>query len=283
MSNTSSHGIQLAEPVLNEHDFKELRHLEKQAEHPKPNILGIITNGDGADIKVAVKKLRVHAMKDGKFQKRLAKELYIWSKLNHHCILPLEGFFVEDNCCPSLVLKWMKNGDALDYLVANPGADLLSLVTKVAEAILYLHTNNIVHSDIKPDNILISNSEEPLLYDFGVSRMLTDPKSMQFTLLTKQPPYHEKATAAQVMMAIIQGSLPTIPAKIEQGSSRDYYMWRMCEFCWAVPQERGSIKSQLEFLKTMEAEFNVDLPASNTLARKSWSISPHLGVFILWN
>ncbi|KAL5483347.1 hypothetical protein ACEPAI_8578 [Sanghuangporus weigelae] len=201
-----------AEPILDQQDRDELRRLEQQsyartlqtlldrhsnldltgkvheidAAHPIPGgysdiMLGYCTHEDGTRYRVAVKRLRFHIVQDTGFQKKLAKELYIWSKLNNIRILPLEGFYLEDNGCPSLVSRWMENGTILKYLESNPGNDLLKLISGIAEGIMYLHLNDIVHSDIKPDNVMISDSGEPLLCDFGISRMLVESRSFNFS------------------------------------------------------------------------------------------------------
>ncbi|KAL5476853.1 hypothetical protein ACEPAI_3039 [Sanghuangporus weigelae] len=205
----------LSEPILSQWDNEELRRLEERLENPYSGMLhalldwhsdldltgkvhgidnsrsipggysdivyGYCTGPDGIDYKVAVKRLRLHVMEDRDFQKKLTKELYIWSKLNNRRILPLDGFFLEDSNYPSLVSRWMENGTVLKYLEARPDVDLLRLVTGIAEGITYLHLNRIVHSDIKPDNVLISESGGPLLCDFGVSRMLVASRSFDFS------------------------------------------------------------------------------------------------------
>ncbi|KAL5480469.1 hypothetical protein ACEPAI_1739 [Sanghuangporus weigelae] len=212
---TVINGPPASEPILSLWDNEELRRLEERSENPYWGMLhalldmhseldltgkihgidnshtipggysdivcGYCTGPDGVDYKVAVKKLRLHVMVDRDFQKRLTKELYIWSKLNNRRILPLEGFFFEDNNCPSLVSRWMENGTVLKYLEAHPDVDLLRLMIGIAEGVTYLHLNGIVHSDIKPDNVLISEFGEPLLCDFGVSRMVVASRSFNFS------------------------------------------------------------------------------------------------------
>ncbi|KAI5120412.1 hypothetical protein M0805_006913 [Coniferiporia weirii] len=115
-------------------------------------------------------------MGDIKFQKRLSKELHIWCKLDHPHILPLLGFFFEDNDYPSLVSEWMENGTVLKYLELHPDCDLQQMILGIAKGIEYLHDNDIVHSDIKPENILISSSGRPRICDFGISHVLSASK-----------------------------------------------------------------------------------------------------------
>lgn len=49
-------------------------------------------------------------------------------------------------------------------------ADALKLFLPIAETVGYLHENKLTHLDIKPDNILIRESGEPVLIDFGLSK-----------------------------------------------------------------------------------------------------------------
>ncbi|KAL5483346.1 hypothetical protein ACEPAI_8577 [Sanghuangporus weigelae] len=53
-----------------------------------------------------------------------------------------------------------ENGTVLNYLESNSDTDLLKLITGIAEETTFLHLNDIVHSDIKPDNVVISDAGE---------------------------------------------------------------------------------------------------------------------------
>ncbi|KAI5117238.1 hypothetical protein M0805_009275 [Coniferiporia weirii] len=78
----------------------------------------------------------------------------------------------------------MENGTILAYLGSHPDCDLLQLVLHIAEGIDYLHYKGIIHSDIKPENILISSSGEPRICDFGISRMFADLGSLSLNTTT---------------------------------------------------------------------------------------------------
>ena len=47
--------------------------------------------------------------------------------------------------------------------------DALTITQKVANALDYAHGNGVVHRDIKPGNILLSEQGEPLVADFGIA------------------------------------------------------------------------------------------------------------------
>lgn len=50
-----------------------------------------------------------------------------------------------------------------------PLNDALRYITQVSEALIEVHSKNIVHLDIKPENILCNNKDEAILIDFGIS------------------------------------------------------------------------------------------------------------------
>ncbi|WP_372366683.1 protein kinase [Candidatus Uabimicrobium sp. HlEnr_7] len=70
----------------------------------------------------------------------------------------------------------------MDYICGQSLADVLHkekrlsahratrLMIKVTKAVHYAHQQNIIHRDIKPDNIMINNSSEPFLADFGLAK-----------------------------------------------------------------------------------------------------------------
>lgn len=58
--------------------------------------------------------------------------------------------------------------------------EILGLLTRLLDALQYIHRKNIFHRDIKPDNILISREGLPILIDFGSARHLDNsaPKTI---------------------------------------------------------------------------------------------------------
>ncbi|KAL5496070.1 hypothetical protein ACEPAH_3163 [Sanghuangporus vaninii] len=274
--------------------------------------LGSLRLENGKECRVAIKRLRIYAMRNGKsekvrslslnipmqridsssvYYKALVKELYIWSNLNHPRILRLEGLYVVGNY-PYLISPWMINGTALGYLERNPCADVVHMVPGITEGIAYLHTQKIVHSDIKPDNVLINDFGEPLLCDFGMSRMLEKPESYPisnttttdgvrgtirymskelfkenasltessdiwafgmtvYTLLTRHQPFENLTTEVQVLLAIVDGTLPSWPEDIGTWPIANQSLSRMCQRCWEEPVMRPDIGTLLRELRQL--------------------------------
>lgn len=96
-------------------------------------------------------------------------------KLNPHIVNVNEVF--EANGTAYFVMEYLSGGD-ITGMVARQGAlseaAMLSIITPVAEALQCLHENMMLHLDIKPENIVMRQSDDgrpdvPVLIDFGVS------------------------------------------------------------------------------------------------------------------
>ncbi|KAF0683046.1 Aste57867_24899 [Aphanomyces stellatus] len=74
-----------------------------------------------------------------------------------------------------LVMEWMDRGD-LDKYLANttplsfPFAQKLSVAHDVIEALVYIHSMNVIHRDLKASNVLLNAAMRAKLTDFGISR-----------------------------------------------------------------------------------------------------------------
>ncbi|KAH9152287.1 hypothetical protein AeRB84_005249 [Aphanomyces euteiches] len=72
-------------------------------------------------------------------------------------------------------MEYMDCGDLRDYLVRNrpetfPWSDKLTHVYNIVEGLVYLHSLDIIHRDIKSRNILLDSTKGTKLTDFGISK-----------------------------------------------------------------------------------------------------------------
>ncbi len=95
------------------------------------------------------------------------------SKLQHPHIVGIHQVF-EDNMTAYMALDFVRGRDLLDT-IEDPKMklhprDVKDILLKCLEAIHYIHTNDVLHRDISPDNILIDGKGNPVLIDFGAAK-----------------------------------------------------------------------------------------------------------------
>ncbi|MES1918002.1 hypothetical protein MHBO_000037 [Bonamia ostreae] len=106
--------------------------------------------------------------------RRLLNERNILKTVNTPYIPELLGAFQDDSRA-FIVMNFFEKGDlkSLSKKERLTENGLKPLVLQVVKAIAALHSYNIVHGDIKPDNILISANRRAVLSDFGLAEIST--------------------------------------------------------------------------------------------------------------
>lgn len=105
----------------------------------------------------------------------VTRELEILRRLDHPGIVKLRGFF-EDDDNYYLVMEFVPGGDLMDFVAAHGsvGEEAAKEITKqILKAISYVHSQQISHRDLKPDNILIAQDDPVLvkITDFGLAKI----------------------------------------------------------------------------------------------------------------
>ncbi|EJD03395.1 kinase-like protein [Fomitiporia mediterranea MF3/22] len=207
---------------------------------------------------------------------RFLREVTIWRKVwemdKGEYMLPFWGACLTDGPYPYIVSPWMPYGDAITYVNKYPYVNRKRIIRRIAEGLRLLHTYNppIAHGDIKGANILIDEKGNPLLADFGLSKMMEDLTDMPFTqlrgmsesyrwfapelcsegvlnpasdvfaysmtvleLMTGQPPFSHIKRISEVIIKMQQGERPRKPESseiIEHGL--DDNLWNLLTWCW---------------------------------------------------
>ncbi|KAG9041885.1 hypothetical protein FS837_011622, partial [Tulasnella sp. UAMH 9824] len=120
--------------------------------------------------KVALKRPRIDSTGyDDVAIRRFEREAATWRNLRHPHILKFLGTFRRDGHI-YFVSPFINNGTLVEYIAARPATNRIRLLSETADAIQYLHTEGIVHGDLKASNILIEDDGSCLLCDFGLTR-----------------------------------------------------------------------------------------------------------------
>ena len=108
-----------------------------------------------------------------KIKNTIKREFTVMKKLNHPNIIKLhEVFFDSENKNVYLVLDYYEKGDLFNFLKGKPLKEKYSkkYMRQLASGLKYLHENNIIHRDLKLKNILVTNSNDIVISDFGFAR-----------------------------------------------------------------------------------------------------------------
>ncbi|KAG6917751.1 hypothetical protein DXG01_001289 [Tephrocybe rancida] len=124
--------------------------------------------------RVCIKVIRPYSTStQGHVFKTIAQQASIWLQLFHPNLLPFYGFYNFRNR-PSLVYPWAKNGAVVKYLMENPTASRDSLCLDVARGVEYLHENDILHGDLRGENILVDESGRAYITGFAFSKIVDE-------------------------------------------------------------------------------------------------------------
>uniref|UniRef100_A0A0W0EUD2 Protein kinase domain-containing protein n=1 Tax=Moniliophthora roreri TaxID=221103 RepID=A0A0W0EUD2_MONRR len=102
------------------------------------------------------------------------REAIIWRQLKHPNVLPFVGIYYLDGSRTHLCLvsPWMER-NLVEFLKnATPDdIDHEMLIFDIARGLAYLHSEKVVHGDLKGVNILMRSSDRPCIADFGLARV----------------------------------------------------------------------------------------------------------------
>lgn len=88
--------------------------------------------------------------------------------LKHSNLLPPTGYDIFEGR-PYLIMQYCENGSCSSMAGRMDENDIIKFLHDVAAGLEYLHDHNIIHQDIKPDNILLDDNCNFMVTDFGIS------------------------------------------------------------------------------------------------------------------
>ncbi len=200
-----------------------------------------------AEREVAVKVLPRELLHDPAFRARFRREVEAVAALEHPAIVPLYDSG-EHEGQPYMVMRLMTGGTLADRLRRGPLplVQAARIIGQLAPALDAAHAAGLIHRDVKPDNVLFDQTDQPYLADFGVvgvmqaSTMLTRSAVigtpdymapelsrpgglsplvdvyalgvMLFEMLTRRPPY-QTDTPLGTLVAHVTEPIPDVRAR----------------------------------------------------------------------
>jgi serine/threonine protein kinase len=129
---------------------------------------------------VAVKEIHVFPLSD-KDERAFHNEAKVMRSITHANCVRLEGICAHPDHF-ALVMEWMNGGNFYEALGRLPPKQPLpihkriTVMRQISVALLYLHSNGVIHGDLTSMNIMLSDPNcdgEAKLADFGLSKMRT--------------------------------------------------------------------------------------------------------------
>jgi serine/threonine-protein kinase len=133
---------------------------------------------------IAIKVLPPELSFRADIRQRFLREAETAAQLNHPNIVPIYTVEERDNLV-YFVMAYIKGdnlGQRLQQHGPMPPVEVRRILREVAEALAYAHHRNVIHRDIKPDNIILDEeTTRAMVTDFGIARALTDSGDSRLT------------------------------------------------------------------------------------------------------
>lgn len=110
------------------------------------------------------------------YDKRFERERKILSRLNHPHITRIYDGGISDAGMPYIVMEYVEGMPLIEYVNEQKLSlsKRLELFLDLCSAVSYAHQNFIMHRDLKPGNILVTNHGIVKVIDFGIAKILED-------------------------------------------------------------------------------------------------------------
>ncbi|XP_015075667.1 LEAF RUST 10 DISEASE-RESISTANCE LOCUS RECEPTOR-LIKE PROTEIN KINASE-like 1.1 isoform X1 [Solanum pennellii] len=142
---------------------------------------------------IAVKRLYEHNCKR---MEQFVNEVDILTRLRHNNLVTLYGCTSRRSRELLLVYEYIPNGTLADHLHGNRAKDgsltwpiRMNIAIETAGALAYLHASDVIHCDVKTNNILLDHNFSVKVADFGISRLFPNDVSHISTTPRGTPGY----------------------------------------------------------------------------------------------
>jgi eukaryotic-like serine/threonine-protein kinase len=130
---------------------------------------------------VALKVILQGYQSSPEFLKRFDREAKALAQLSHPNIVSVHDYG-DYNGMPYLVMEYLPGGTFKEKFGRQmTSQEAARVLAPLARALGYAHQRGIIHRDVKPANVLITESGEPMLSDFGIAKILAGDQTQGLT------------------------------------------------------------------------------------------------------
>jgi len=131
---------------------------------------------------VAIKLIHTHLATTPDAVERFRREAKVVAALRHSGIVQVYDFDIEGDTF-YMVMEFVR-GESLKQRLAAihhknehmPFSEALTLFRLITQAVAYAHSQDVIHRDLKPANVLLTIKNQPVLVDFGLSKIISDER-----------------------------------------------------------------------------------------------------------
>jgi eukaryotic-like serine/threonine-protein kinase len=134
--------------------------------------------------RIALKRIREDLLQHRQVHHRFLKEAHITSQLTHPAIIPIYTIHAEQNLAYYImpfvegetlkqILKKARKQDKLGIKAAQTSSipSLMRIFLSICHAIAYAHSKDVLHRDLKLENIIVGKYGEVVILDWGLAKL----------------------------------------------------------------------------------------------------------------
>ncbi len=241
----------------------------------------IATGGSGAFVYraklnrqeiVAVKIFQTKFLNDQERFSEFEHELTIMSSIRHKNVISFYGASLDPPRV-AIITEFCDNGSLANYIGSHkndfPWETKLNILYDVCKALNYLHSKNVIHRDVKSDNILLDSKMTAKVTDFGLSKVIAD--------LTKSHMTFHVGTSIYIAPEVVKGTSYDNKCDIYSLSIIMYEMYYETNNPYGT-DVKGSIEYQVASNPSFRPHIVLPLEAEHEwyiqLMQRGWSDDP---------